>query len=144
MQVLIDTDAFCKLAIGGVLNDSLRVLGADLARCGRLPALPYMLRRGGLRARYGSQACDALMPIADTMPVVELSNSLYLDQLVAIPEIDPGEAQLLAKMAETELHLITGDERSLRALKRYCTTWPMCLQIAPLVDSSGASALGAM
>ncbi len=117
MRLLIDTDAFCKLAIGGVLNDAVRLLGADLGTCGRLPALPYMLRRGGLRARYGPQACDALMPIVDTMPIVELSSSLYLDQLAAIPEIDPGEAQLFAKMEEADFHLITGDKRALRALK---------------------------
>ena len=117
MQLLIDTDAFCKLAIGGVLNDAVRLLGADLGTCGRLPALPYMLRRGGLRARYGPQACDALMPIVDTMPIVELSSSLYLDQLAAIPEIDPGEAQLFAKMEAADFHLITGDKRALRALK---------------------------
>ena len=117
MQLLIDTDAFCKLAIGGVINDSVRLLDADLATCGRLPALPYMLRRGRLRARYGPELCDALIPLVDTMPIVEVSSRLYLDQLAAIPEIDPGEAQLFAKMAGTELHLITGDKRSVRALK---------------------------
>ena len=86
MQLLIDTDAFCKLAIGGVINDSVRLLDADLATCGRLPALPYMLQRGRLRARYGPELCDALIPLVDTMPIVEVSSSLYLDQLAAIPD----------------------------------------------------------
>ena len=36
MRILIDTDAFCKLATGRVLNDSLGLLGADLTECGRV------------------------------------------------------------------------------------------------------------
>ena len=116
MQVLIDTDAFCKLAVSGLLNDAVRLLGTELTRCGRLPALPYMLRGGSLRRRYGPENCDNLIPIVDTMPIVESSGNCYLDQLVAIPQIDPGEAQLLARAAETDSHLLTGDKRSIRAL----------------------------
>ena len=117
MQVLIDTDAFCKLAVGGLLDDSVRLLGADLSRCGRLPALPYMLKRGRLRDRYGTSVCEELIPLANTMPVVSSTNDIYLNQLAGMSEVDPGEAQLLAKAAEAKLHLITGDKRSLRSLK---------------------------
>ena len=117
MRILIDTDAFCKLAIGGVLEDSLELFGADLSKCGRLPALPYMLRRGNLRLRYGPERCDELIPIVGDMPIVESSNDSYLDRLIAIPGIDPGEAQLFAKAIDAELRLITGDKRSLRALQ---------------------------
>lgn len=117
MQVLIDTDVFCKLAVGGLIDDSLGLIGAVLSTCGRLPALPYMLRRGSLRARYGSDTCDALIPIASRMSVVELTADLYVDRLTHIPEIGPGEALLLAAAAKSGIHVITGDKRSLRALK---------------------------
>ena len=117
MRILIDTDAFCKLAIGGVLKDSVRLFGAELTECGRLPALPYMLRRGSLRTKYGPERCDDLVSTMSNMPIVTSSSDSYIDRLTAIRNIDPGEAQLFAKAAETEIHLITGDKRSLRALK---------------------------
>ncbi len=69
MRLLVDTDAFCKLAVGGVLHDAIALLGADLSECGRLPALPHMLRRGGLRKKFGPKACDALLPVANEVPV---------------------------------------------------------------------------
>ena len=117
MRILIDTDVFCKLAIGGILEDSLKLFGADLSECGRLPALPHMLRRGKLRTMYGADVCDDLLSTAMDMPVIESSADSYLDILIAIPDIDPGEAQLFAEAVATDLHLITGDKRSLRALK---------------------------
>ena len=117
MRILIDTDAFCKLAIGGVLEDSLNLFGVDLSECGRLPALPHMLRRGRLRTRYGPERCDSLVSVAMDMPVIESLSDPHLDLLIDIPDIDPGEAQLFAKAADTDLYLITGDKRSLRALK---------------------------
>ena len=117
MRILIDTDAFCKLAIGGMLEDSLNLFGASLSECGRLPTLPHMLRRGRLRTRYGPEICDRLLTVAMDMPVIESLSDTYLDLLIDIPDIDPGEAQLFAKAADTDLYLITGDKRSLRALK---------------------------
>ena len=117
MRILIDTDAFCKLAIGNVLEDSLAIFDTNLSSCGRLPALPYMLRRGRLRTRYGPDRCDDLLSIVWNMPVVESLSTSYLDPLVATSDIDPGEAQLLAKMVDSDLCLITGDKRALRELK---------------------------
>lgn len=118
MRILIDTDSFCKLAISGILNDSVRLLGANLDECGRLPALPYMLRRGNLRRIYGSENCNNLIIIANEMPTIGSGNDSLLSELVSLRDIDPGEAQLLSVVAETGLHLITGDKRSLRALKK--------------------------
>ena len=117
IRILIDTDAFCKLAIGGILEDSLKLFGVGLSECGRLPALPHMLRRGSLRTMYGEDVSDGLLSTAINMPVVGSVADSYLDLLIAIPDIDPGEAQLFAKATATDLHLITGDKNSLRALK---------------------------
>ena len=117
LRLLFDTDAFCKLAVGGVLSDTLSLLGADLTECGRLPALPFMLRRGGLRQIYGPEICDSLIPMVDTMPVAVQPSDAWLDKLTAIPAIDPGEAQIFALAAETGLLVVSGDKRALSALK---------------------------
>src|SRR5688572_31331079 len=56
MRLLIDSDAFCKLAICELLDDAAAVLGASSAECGRLPALAFMLRKGNLRRKLGAKA----------------------------------------------------------------------------------------
>jgi hypothetical protein len=119
MKLLADTDAFCKLAIAGLLSDAIRrVFGAELRHCGRLPALPYMLRKGALRRKYGEKACDELIPLANSMPVLSTPDITVLEKLIPIAEIDPGEAQLFAAAANANLVLLTGDKRSLRALAK--------------------------
>ena len=117
MRILIDTDAFCKLATGGLLTESMRLLKTDISECERLAALPYMLERGTLREVYGAARCDELIPIARKMPLVKLSDAAWLHLLTPVADIDPGEAHLFAKAAETDYLLLTGDKRALRALK---------------------------
>ena len=51
MRLLIDSDAFCKLAASGLLSDAAALFNGE---CGRLPALPHMLRRGQLLYRWPS------------------------------------------------------------------------------------------
>ncbi len=117
MRLLIDTDVFCKLAVSGTLEDAVALLGANLSDCGRLPALPYQLRRGGLRKRLGAEACDSVIPVAEAVPIVVQASDVWLDRLTPIEAIDPGEAQIFAAAAETGLLVMTGDNRALRALK---------------------------
>lgn len=117
MRLLIDTDAFCKLAFGGLLHDAVNLLGADLPECGRLPALPYMLRRGRLRRVFGPEACDQLIPIAGGLPVAVQPGHVWLDKLTPVQDIDPGEAQIYAAAAETGMMVISGDKRALRAIR---------------------------
>lgn len=117
MSLLIDTDAFCILAAGQLLDDAVGLLGADLSGCARLPALPHMLRKGRLRKKYGNQISDHLIPIADSIPVIDQPEAQWLDKLTPVQNIDPGEAQLFALAAEKRLAVITGDKRALRALR---------------------------
>ena len=117
MLLLVDTDAFCKLAVGGVLHDAARLWGVNLMGCRRLPALPYMLRRGRLRKVFGPDACDALIPVANMVPVVTRPSDSWLDRITLIQAIDPGEALMFAAAAEASLFVLTGDKRALRALK---------------------------
>lgn len=117
MPALIDTDLFCELGIAKLLPDAARVLGCSLTDCARLPALPYMLRRGRLAARYGAEACASLLPLAEAMPTAPDPRGPWFDRLAAIEDIDPGEAHLLAAAASGGLVVMTGDERALRAVR---------------------------
>ena len=120
MKLLVDTDAFCKLSVSGLFFKAINLLEADLTECARLPALPYMLKKGKLRTMYGPAVCDALIPIAHSMPrmpIVDYSNDVWLDKLTSVQSIDPGEAQLLAMGAATGSLVMTGDKRALRAVK---------------------------
>lgn len=117
MKLLVDTDAFCKLGVADLLRDATRMFGAELQDCGRLPALPHMLRRGSLARRYGAKACEDLISIAESMPVVPEPNIEWLDRITPIDLVDPGEARLLAAAADFGLPVVSGDKRALRAIK---------------------------
>lgn len=119
MKLLFDTDAFCKLALSNLIRDTTRVLGAELRECGRLPALPYMLRRGGLRRRYGEDACESMLQVASTLPRVTQPSATWLDPLTPVQMIDPGEALIFAAAAESGAMIVSGDKRALEALKDF-------------------------
>ncbi len=117
MKLLFDTDAFCKLGIASLLEDTAHIFGATLQECGRLYALSFMLRKGRLRNLYGGPACDALIPVANAIPVVPEPSDTWLEKLTAIEAIDPGEAQIFAVAAERGQPFLSGDKRALNALK---------------------------
>jgi hypothetical protein len=117
LPLLIDTDAFCKLAMAGVIDETLNLLGSDRSHCSRLPALPHMLRRGRLRKKLGDAICDRLIPIAESLPIVGQTSSVWLDRLAHISAIDPGEAQLFAVAAENRITVLSGDKRAIQVLK---------------------------
>jgi len=117
MKLLFDTDAFCKFGIANLLEDAAHIFGAKLQECGRLPALPFMLRRGRLRKLYGGPACDALIPVANVIPLLPQPSVIWLEKLTAIETIDPGEAQIFAVAAEQGQPFVSGDKRALNALK---------------------------
>lgn len=117
-QLLVDTDAFCKLAAADLLDEVLALLGVNRAQCAVLPALPYMLDRGRLRKRYGDFQSDRLRKFAGEFPVAPDSSLKWLDALTAESSIDPGEAQLFALAAEHGIRILTGDKRALEALAK--------------------------
>jgi len=93
MKLLVDTDIFCKLGISDLLPRAIELLGADITECGRLAPLPYMLKKGSLTTTYGCQRCEDLIPVAQSMPVVDQPDDVWLDKLTQIPSIDVGDAQ---------------------------------------------------
>jgi hypothetical protein len=117
MRVLIDTDAFCKLGLANLLTDAIGLFGARVDQCGRLPALPYMLRRGRIPKAYGQIALEPLIPLAEAMPSVAAGAGPLLDSLRRLPDVDPGEAIILSAAAEHRLPVISGDYRALAAVK---------------------------
>lgn len=117
MKLLFDTDAFCKFGTASLLEDAAHIFGAKLQECGRLPALPFMLRKGRLRKLYGGPACDALIPIANAIPLIPQPSVTWLEKLTAVEAIDPGEAQIFAVAAEQGQLFLSGDKRALNALK---------------------------
>lgn len=121
-RLLFDTDVFCKLGVSGLLDDSLAALGFARSDCARLAALPHMLRRGRLVRMYGATSCEALVAIAESIPVVPSADQNWLDDLANIETIDAGEAQLYAVAAARPSLVLSGDKRALltlRALERY-------------------------
>ena len=133
MKLLVDTDAFCKLGVAGLLEDALHLFGAQLIDCGRLPALPYMLRRGALRRRYGAIACERLEPTAQSMPAFQPPSVASLEPFVGRHSIDAGEAQLFAAAMESQLAVITGDKRAILALSALdAVRTPLAGRVAPM------------
>ena len=117
-QLLVDTDAFCKLAAADLLDEVLALLGVRRDQCAVLPALPHMLGKGPLRRRYGNAAADGLRRLSGEFPVAPGASEEWLDLLAAVPSIDPGEAQLFALAAEHRIRVLTGDKRALEALAK--------------------------
>ncbi len=117
MRLLIDTDVFCKVGQCGFLDDVLAIFGATKSDCGRLAALPHMLKRGRLRKQLGVAVCDNLISQAEALPVLPDPELSLLDMLNPIADIDPGEAQIFALAAQRTLMVITGDKRALSAVK---------------------------
>ncbi len=117
MKVLVDTDAFCKLALCGLLTDAVAILGATLADCSRLPALPHMLRRGSVPKRFGKESCESLLETANAIPPLQPLSDAWLDRFLPVPGVDPGEAQLFSTAADQKLFVLSGDKRALRAIR---------------------------
>lgn len=103
-----------------MLEDAIAVVGASLATSACLPALPHMLRRGRLREHYGEAICKSLLPIADEMDVIVGDGREQEEELAAVHEIDPGEAQIFAVGAVSpDIVIITSDKRALKAVARF-------------------------
>lgn len=114
-RLLVDTDVFAKLGIAGLLDQLYKLFGVSIEACGRLPALPHMLRRGALPTLHGKEACEQLVPIAESIGLAPVASTKWLARLANVPQIDPGEAQLFASAVEHELIVVTGDKRSVIA-----------------------------
>ena len=117
LRLVIDTDAYCKLGAADLLAEAVHTFGATISDCGRLPALPYMLRKGSLRTALGDDISDYLASLSQTMPPVPEPSHQWLGAIARVHTIDPGEAQLIAASADYGLLVITGDKRALTSIR---------------------------
>lgn len=115
MRLVIDTDVFCKLGAAGLLGSAASALGCTEADCARLPALPHMLKRGSLAKRLGPDRCAKVLALVPAFAAVPPASTDHLEPFVGVPDVDAGEAQLFALVAEHGSLLLTGDKRALRA-----------------------------
>lgn len=116
-RLLVDSDAFWKLGSGDALSEFAAHLGIQPPDCARLPALPHQLERGRLHRKLGADRCMRLRVAAAAMRPAPAAPSRWMDLLVGVPDVDPGEAQLYALAAEHGAYVLTGDKRSVSAIR---------------------------
>ena len=118
--LLVDSDAFVLLSASGLLPELAVALGLDPDDVRCLPALRHQLRAGRSIARrlppaaveQARLAAEVASPWTTPPPDANL-----LQRLQFVPQIDDGEALLLATLVEQPAFLLTtGDKRSLIAL----------------------------
>jgi hypothetical protein len=118
MKLLVDTDAFCKLGLANLFEETVSLLGAEQNECARLPALPHMLQRGRLFKRLGEENCLKLLPIANSIGSIPEPSEKWLQTLTPLDGMDPGEVQLYAVAADSDVLVLTDDKRSMKELKK--------------------------
>lgn len=119
--LLIDNDALLKLARYGLLNQALALFDCTPTDVSVLAAAKYRLLPAKNRLRFckdeeSAVRLEAFLRTSKPLDARSADPDL-LDELNVIPNIDAGEALLLAVGAtNNEILVITGDKRSLAAL----------------------------
>jgi len=153
--LLIDTDMLVVLGGSGTLADVLSSLEFEPKQCRRLAVATEQLRRGRVfKDTYAATVLQAALRTAHAItPLTERpANPAIFDTLAAVSDIDLGEAELFALLAEYDgYYLATGDKRAIVALATRRETTDLrqlvagriiCLEsvLKLLVDQNGANA----
>lgn len=153
--LLIDTDMLVLLGGSGTLGEVLQSLDFKPEQSRRLAAATQQFQRGRVfKDTYTATVLQAAVRTAYTIaPLTERpANSAVLDALARVSNIDLGEAELLALLAEHDgYYLTTGDNRALVALatrkevaelRQRVAGRLICLEsvLKLLVDRNGAKA----
>jgi hypothetical protein len=153
--LLIDTDMLLLLAGSGTLDDVLQSLGFEPQQTCRLAAATQQFQRGRVfKDSYTAPVLQAALRTALAItPLAERPvNSVVFDALALVSDIDLGEAELFALLAEHDgYYLTTGDKRALVALatreelaelRQRVAGRLICLEsvLKLLVDQNGAKA----
>lgn len=121
MTLLIDNDALLKLARYDLLDTALASFGFGHDDVRVLATAKYVLLPAKNRLRRckdeaSAHRLEAFLAKVKTI-TSELADEDKVDALAAPPNIDPGEALMLAVAASTaDAYVITGDKRALTAL----------------------------
>ena len=121
MKLLIDNDALLKLARYDLLDKVLEAFGFQYSDVSVLGAAKYVLLpvKDRLRRCKDEASADRLETFLANVGTIDAAgaNAEIVDALSAIPNIDPGEALMLALGAsQEETYILTGDKRALTAL----------------------------
>lgn len=118
--LLIDTDMLVLLGGSGTLDEVLAALDFEPQHSRRLAAATHQLQRGrAFKDNYRATVLQAALRTAHAIaPLTERPvDPAILDALAGVSNIDLGEAELFALLAEHEgYYLTTGDKRALVAL----------------------------
>jgi len=120
VKILLDVDAISKLAHWGLLTELPGILGIDIEAYSTVGSLKFRARKSidapdGKLFRTSEAAQHALNFIAlgTDLPDVAPESLLVYENITGI---DPGEALLLAALAQNEgTLLLTGDKRAVKA-----------------------------
>lgn len=122
-MVYLDVDAVCKLAHWGILPLLPELLQKPWAEMATISSLRFRVERAKLQPDgklfHSTEAAKVASACIDKLTAIGAPPPEILAQLVDIPQIDPGEAVLLALVAENPVGIfVTGDKRALRALAK--------------------------
>ncbi|MGF1521492.1 MAG: hypothetical protein ACFBSF_04135 [Leptolyngbyaceae cyanobacterium] len=121
LKVLIDNDALLKLSCYGLLDETIAFFGCSSADVFVLATAKYCLLPVKDRLRFcrdedSATRLENFLKTASSISAQAVNPDL-LDTLNSIPNIDAGEAILLAAGAvEKDTVIITGDKRALAVL----------------------------
>lgn len=121
VRLLVDVDALCKLAHWDLLSELPALLGVPLANTSTLTSARFRAQKSltkpdGKVFRNIAAAQVALHAIGQMAQPLSLEPAASVG-FADIPGIDPGEAVLLATLvSSSDVRLLTGDKRALRAL----------------------------
>lgn len=123
-MVYLDVDAVCKLAHWNVLPLLPELLQKPWEDMATISSLRFRVERAKLQPDgklfHSTDAAEIASTCIEKLTATGTPPSEILAQLVDIPQVDPGEAVLLALVAaDPEGIFLTGDKRALRALAKY-------------------------
>jgi hypothetical protein len=122
-MVYLDVDAVCKLAHWNVLPLLPKLLQNTWEEMATISSLRFRVDRAKLqpdgRLFQSTSAAEIASACIEKLTSPGIPPAEILAQLVDIPQIDPGEAVLLALVAEDPKgRFLTGDKRALHALAK--------------------------
>jgi len=120
-MLFIDVDAACKLAHWNILPLLPELTGIPWSEMATVSSLKYRAQQAANKPDgklfQSIEAAKTVVFAVEAMSPAGTPDPEMLALLSAIPQIDPGEAVLLALLArDTANKLLTGDKRAIRAL----------------------------